>query len=1299
MRDLSLAKRAIRGIVVYSTALFAAATFTAATNAQESPAKIDRAALETVAERTDYQATSRHEDVLRWCDALTKSSPLVRRIDFGRSHEQRPLPLLVVADPPVAAPRDAARTERLVLLVFANIHAGEVDGKEAVMQWVRDLTLAEQRPLLQHAVLLIVPNLNPDGNDRMAVDRRPGQAGPAQGMGTRENAQGLDLNRDFVKLESPEIRALVRVLERWDPHVVVDMHTTNGSYHRHTITYDVNRHPASDPRLIAFARDQLTPDFDRRLDKLGGWKGAFYGNFANDHTEWATYEAWPRFSTQYVALRQRIGVLCESYSYAPYRERIQASRDFCQAVLETVVERRDEIRKTLADARRESSQVDGKRTTALRHKATPLPQRRVVLGWEEKREGEKTIRTDVPRDYPVTYLGGAEATQAAVLPYAYLIPETYSEAIATLQRHGVRVERLREDVEVDVEAARVTRLQRAGKPFQNHSLVTLDVELRKETRRVPHGTCVVVVNQPLGALAAFLLEPLSEDGLATWNLFDASLAEGGDYPVLRLSNREPLLLGEMTPPPELRVTGRRITMGTLHDGADDGSGAGDSSAALGRLSNRGAARLAWLEDGEHYLETRGSVLYRVAAATGRKQPLVTSSDKLRDSLAVLPSIGPKTAERFAKTATLHLNPAHTAALWNHERDLYYATLDGARAVRLTATPDREELASFSPDGQFIAYVSNQDLYVVDVATAASRRLTTDGGGKILNGQADWVYFEELFNRNERAFWWSSDSRHLVFLRTDDSPVAPFTVLDPVPPRQPVELTPYPKAGDPLPIVQIGIVSVGGEAPVFAKLDDYSAQSLLVAHAGFTRDGKQAYAYLLNRQQTWMDVVTIDLSSGEVRRLFRETTKAWVEEHGALEFLADGTFLFPSERDGYRHLYRYAADGRLLGRVTAGPWEVLRVHQVDERAGRVVFSANKENWRGSQLFSVKLDGGDLRRIGAGEGTQTVTWSPRGNLYATSTSTSSQPPRVELRDGEGKLVRTLDDNRLPALEEFAWGRVEEVQIGLTDGFTLEGRIIYPPDFDAGKRYPVWVKTYGGPHAPTVRDAWQGGGLEDQAHASAGFLVFRVDPRPASGKGAASAWTAYRQLGKQELADLEAAVRWLGTRPYVDLQRVGLSGYSYGGFLTAYALTHSRMFAAGIAGAPVTDWRNYDAIYTERYMDTPQDNPDGYRASSAVAAAKDLHGRLLIVHGVRDDNVHVQNTLQLLGALQSADKYAEVQLYPSARHGIGGKHFPKLSFDFMQRTLRPSSWIAPRSNADLPSQSSSNADVGPTERSTTK
>ena len=399
----------------------------------------------------------------------------------------------------------------------------------------------------------------------------------------------------------------------------------------------------------------------------------------------------------------------------------------------------------------------------------------------------------------------------------------------------------------------------------------------------------------------------------------------------------------------------------------------------------------------------------------------------------------------------------------------------------------------------------------------------------------------------------------------------ITVIDPLPSRQPVELTPYPKAGDPLPIVQIAVASVGGDAPVFAKLDDYSTQSLLVARAGFTRDGKQAYAYLLNREQTWMDVVTIDLAGGEVRRLFRETTKAWVEEHGALEFLTDGSFLFPSERDGYRHLYRYAADGRLLGRVTEGPWEVLRVHQVDEAAGRVVFSANKENWRGSQLYSAKLEGGDLQRIGAGAGTQTVTWSPRGGLYATSTSTASQPPRVELRDGGGQLVRMLDANPLPALEEFRWGRVEEVQIGLSDGFTLEGRIVFPPDFDAGKRYPVWMKTYGGPHAPTVRDAWQGGGLEDQAHASAGFLVFRVDPRPASGKGAASAWTAYRQLGKQELADLEAAVRWLGTRPYVDLDRVGLSGYSYGGFLTAYALTHSRLFAAGIAGAPVTDWRN--------------------------------------------------------------------------------------------------------------------------------
>lgn len=235
-------------------------------------------------------------------------------------------------------------------------------------------------------------------------------------------------------------------------------------------------------------------------------------------------------------------------------------------------------------------------------------------------------------------------------------------------------------------------------------------------------------------------------------------------------------------------------------------------------------------------------------------------------------------------------------------------------------------------------------------------------------------------------------------------------------------------------------------------------------------------------------------------------------------------------------------------------------------------------------------------------------------------------------------------------------------------MEGTIIKPPQFDPARKYPVWFKTYGGPHTPTIADTWWGGRLEDQALAHAGFVIFRMDPRSASGKGAVSTWTAYRQLGVQELKDIEAAIKWLCQEPWVDARRIGMSGHSYGGFMTSYAMTHSKLFAAGIAGAPVTDWHNYDSIYTERYMNTPQENREGYEKTSVVTAAAKLHGKLLVVHGIMDDNVHVQNAVQLIDALQKENREFEMMFYPRARHPIHGKHYQKTLIEFMRRELKP-------------------------------
>jgi dipeptidyl-peptidase 4 len=300
---------------------------------------------------------------------------------------------------------------------------------------------------------------------------------------------------------------------------------------------------------------------------------------------------------------------------------------------------------------------------------------------------------------------------------------------------------------------------------------------------------------------------------------------------------------------------------------------------------------------------------------------------------------------------------------------------------------------------------------------------------------------------------------------------------------------------------------------------------------------------------------------------------------------------------------------------------------------------------------------------------VTFSPSGKHFIDTWSTYDTPPQIALCRNDGTFVRVVAPgagNKVK--DQYDLGKDELVQIPMPDGLVLPARVVLPPDFDAKLRYPVWFMTYAGPHKPTLRDAWSGGGVRDQMLTTMGFIVFRFDPRSASGMGAASAWTAYRQLGVQELKDIEAAIAWLCTTYPADAKRIGMSGHSYGGYITAYALTHSKLFAAGIAGSPVTQWENYDTIYTERYMGAPKDNPKGYEASSVVKAAKNLHGKLLIAHGMMDDNVHVQNAMELIDALQQADRDFEMMIYPRARHGLFTKHYQRLQIDFMKRALQP-------------------------------
>jgi len=1206
--------------------------------------------LQTVAEKSNYTATSRHADVTAFCDALVKRSPLVRCTTFATTTEERKLPLLILSDPPVATPQDAK--DKPVVLTFANIHAGEVDGKEAVLALARDLTT--EKELLKKVVVLIVPNLNADGNEKISPKNRTSQNGPTDGVGLRTNAQGFDLNRDFVKLESPEVRGLMKVINEWNPLLVVDCHTTNGSAHRYTLTYDGPRHAAADPRLVEMSRSKVLPDLTKRVKDATGYDTFVYGNFNSDRSSWETYPAQPRYGVQCLAIRGCLALLSESYTYAPFEDRVKASYAFVKAAFAYTAEHSVELKKLAAEAAKPRSRV------ALRSKTVALDGTTTLLGLDGKPKDGK------PKEYTVKLVNKVEPTLEVEVPAAYLIPPGYEAVVETLQRHGIKMEELREDIEVGGQGYVVTEFKKSERAFQKHNEVRLEVRETKVATTAKAGSVIVRTAQPLGMLAAFLLEPQSEDGLAAWNFFDKALKVEEAFPVIRLKTVPVASMGPLPVLPEEQEAPRTLTLDDYASGRGPQVGFGGFGASVD-----------WL-DGEYFLQTKQGKLMKIEARTGKAEPFVDPA-KLLESLKMVKELNMQTepkdlisdAEkvRILTGSSFRMDKDRTGTLVERAGIIAFAYFDGKPAVRFGKTTPGNELLTMAPDGKHVAYIRAGNLYTA--GANGEKQLTTEGGkDEILCGKADWVYFEELFNRNYKAYWWSGNGSRLAFLRFDDKPVKKFSIAHSFPDAGLLESYAYPKPGDPNPLVKIGIVTAEGTSPIYLNLEGYEPESILISRVGWIPGTKTPFAYVQNREQTWLDFLTWPDPIDKPVKLFRETTKAWVEDLGEPKFLKDGTFLIQSERTGWKHVYHYDAKGKLLAQVTKGDWEARTMPRADEKDGWVYVTGTKDGHFRNHLYRAKLDGSTIERLTPSEGTHTVTVAPMGPLFVDRASVAGASKSVLLEVGKGE-VRTLDGGAAPREKQPAkLGKYERVQIKTKDGFELEAAITYPPDFDPkkAKHYPIWIQTYAGPHAPTIRDetGGRGGGQFEQALAGSGIVSFRVDPRPASGKGMASAWTAFRQLGVQELKDLEEAVDWICKNEWADATRVGLSGHSYGGYMTAFAMTHSKKFSAGIAGAPVTDWRLYDSIYTERYMGLPKDNKEGYDKSSVVKAAANLHGKLLIAHGLVDDNVHVQNTMQLIDALQRANKEFELMIYPRSRHGIGGAHYTKQQVNFIKKTM---------------------------------
>ncbi|HEY2154651.1 MAG TPA: M14 family metallopeptidase [Isosphaeraceae bacterium] len=506
----------------------------------------------TRAETSDYVETSRYDDVTAFIAALQRASPLLRVEVFGRSHVGRDLPLLILADPPVSSPREATASGKPVVFIMANIHAGEVEGKESALHLARRVVAGDGRPLLDKMILLIAPIYNADGNEAIRPENRREQNGPIAGVGARENAQGLDLNRDYIKAESPEARALIRLFNRWDPHLTVDLHTTNGSHHGYHLTYSIPLNPSGDQRIIAYLREKMMPAVARGMAERHGFRSYYYGNFSDDEPapglpgvrSWRAFTHQPRIGQNYVGLRNRLAILSEAYSYLDFRGRVAVTSAFVDEILAYVAARGPELVALCREADADAARLGAPRPLGVAYKMIPLPDPVEIL------VGEVTKRTNPRTGFAMTAMvedkftpermldyGAFAATRTVAVPSAYLFRDEpgLRPVRDLLLLHGIAVEALTGPAELEVESFAIGSVRRNERTFQGHREVKLTG--RAEAGRVafPAGTYLVRSAQPLAVLAAYLLDPESDDGVVTWNLVDAYLAPGKAAPIYRLT--------------------------------------------------------------------------------------------------------------------------------------------------------------------------------------------------------------------------------------------------------------------------------------------------------------------------------------------------------------------------------------------------------------------------------------------------------------------------------------------------------------------------------------------------------------------------------------------------------------------------------------------------------------------------------------------------------------------------------------------------------------------------------------------
>ena len=660
-----------------------------------------------------------------------------------------------------------------------------------------------------------------------------------------------------------------------------------------------------------------------------------------------------------------------------------------------------------------------------------------------------------------------------------------------------------------------------------------------------------------------------------------------------------------------------------------------------RILQRLPVMKGWLDE-NHFLQMKmengSDYLMKVNAESGKEEIYIDYS-----------AINENLLEGFNATRTVGETEDFTGLLFNKDNDLYYYSRENNNFKRLTETKANENNATFSPDGKKVTFTREHNLFVVDVKTGEETQLTFDGSDVIYNGWASWVYWEEILGRRTRykAYWWAPNSEMIAFLWFDDSPVPKFPLYNSDGIRGEINWQRFPKAGDPNPNVKLGIAHVEKNKIVWIEEDENIDQ--YTAWPFWTKDSNELFYQVLNRGQDSLTIFAANPETGKNRVVYNEAQDTWVEffEDIYLFENSDG-FILRSDEDGWRHLYYYDMDGEIISKLTSGEWVVEKIVYVDEEREVVFFEGWIDDSFNRHLYRVNLDGKELTKITQKDGRYESNISPVASYFYCNYSNINQPTKLELYNINGELIRTIAERNTELYDDYMIGKTELFKIQIQDGIELPAKWILPPDFDRTKKYPVILAIYGGPGFEDVKNSYFHF-LDRYFIAQSGIIYFQVDHRGSSHFGKKGMSLMHRNLGKIEMQDYIEAVNWLREQPFVDETKIGIEGASYGGYMALMGLTYGAdYFTHGYAEAPGTDWKLYDNVYTERYMDKPDENPDGYEFGSVMTHANKLKGKLRIVHGTVDDNAHFQQTLELVDVLTDLDKDFEIMIYPNEGHG---------------------------------------------------